>query len=102
MLKCYVYYKQYIFRTQSGTCYWFCYLCLQVGGVPQGQIAVYEEFARSIPGFLPTPEANQPPGFLAKLTQVGDDDDSSASSFYHICYGYDELDFITFLINFLW
>ncbi|XP_063970716.1 CCR4-NOT transcription complex subunit 1-like isoform X2 [Lytechinus pictus] len=42
---------------------------LKVGGVPQGQIAVYEEFARSIPGFLPTPEANQPPGFLAKLTQ---------------------------------
>ena len=43
---------------------------LQVGGVPAGQIAVYEEFARSIPGFLPTPEANQPPGFLAKPMQV--------------------------------
>ncbi len=39
--------------------------------MPAGQIAVYEEFARSIPGFQPTPEASQPPGFLVKPMQVG-------------------------------
>ncbi|KAI8491153.1 CCR4-NOT transcription complex subunit 1, partial [Branchiostoma belcheri] len=39
---------------------------LKVGGVTAQQTAVYEEFARQIPGFLPTNEANQPSGFLAK------------------------------------
>ncbi|XP_070574645.1 LOW QUALITY PROTEIN: CCR4-NOT transcription complex subunit 1-like [Ptychodera flava] len=43
---------------------------LKVGGVTPNQTAVYEEFARNIPGFLPTNDASQPTGFLAKPMQV--------------------------------
>jgi CCR4-NOT transcription complex subunit 1 len=40
---------------------------LKVGGVTPQQIAVYEEFARNIPGFLPTtPDTTQNPAFLGK------------------------------------
>nr|XP_006813651.1 PREDICTED: CCR4-NOT transcription complex subunit 1-like [Saccoglossus kowalevskii] len=45
---------------------------LKVGGVTLNQTAVYEEFARNIPGFLPTNDASQPTGFLAKPMQVTD------------------------------
>ena len=38
----------------------------KVGGVTPQQTAVYEEFASSIPGFVPTKD----PGFLAKPMQV--------------------------------
>ncbi|XP_071824170.1 CCR4-NOT transcription complex subunit 1-like isoform X2 [Apostichopus japonicus] len=50
---------------------------LRVGGAPTNQIAVYEEFARSIPGFLPTPEANLPSGFLDNPPQAFVLDDMS-------------------------
>ena len=43
---------------------------LKVGGVTPQQTAVYEEFARCIPGFLPSNDASQPSGFLAKPMQV--------------------------------
>uniref|UniRef100_H2YFJ9 CCR4-NOT transcription complex subunit 1 n=1 Tax=Ciona savignyi TaxID=51511 RepID=H2YFJ9_CIOSA len=39
---------------------------LKVGGVTPQQTAVYEEFARCIPGFLPSNDSSQPSGFLAK------------------------------------
>ncbi|XP_077972852.1 CCR4-NOT transcription complex subunit 1-like [Styela clava] len=42
---------------------------LKVGGVTPQQTAVYEEFARCIPGFLPSNDASQPSGFLAKPMQ---------------------------------
>lgn len=48
-----------------------------MGGAPTNQIAVYEEFARSIPGFLPTPEANLPSGFLDNPPQAFVLDDMS-------------------------
>ena len=35
---------------------------LKVGGETPQQIAVYEEFARNIPGFLPLSEPALPPG----------------------------------------
>ena len=35
---------------------------LKVGGETPQQIAVYEEFARNIPGFLPLSEPSLPPG----------------------------------------
>lgn len=50
---------------------------LRVGGAPTNQIAVYEEFARSIPGFLPTPEASLPSGFLDNPPQAFVLDDMS-------------------------
>uniref|UniRef100_A0A3Q2EDJ4 CCR4-NOT transcription complex subunit 1 n=1 Tax=Cyprinodon variegatus TaxID=28743 RepID=A0A3Q2EDJ4_CYPVA len=39
---------------------------LKVGGVDPKQLAVYEEFARNIPGFLPSNDHSQPTGFLAQ------------------------------------
>ncbi|XP_015729068.1 CCR4-NOT transcription complex subunit 1 isoform X6 [Coturnix japonica] len=39
---------------------------LKVGGVDLKQLAVYEEFARNVPGFLPTNDLTQPTGFLAQ------------------------------------
>ncbi|XP_014349155.1 CCR4-NOT transcription complex subunit 1 isoform X3 [Latimeria chalumnae] len=39
---------------------------LKVGGVDPKQLAVYEEFARNIPGFLPSNDISQPTGFLAQ------------------------------------
>uniref|UniRef100_H2YFJ7 CCR4-NOT transcription complex subunit 1 n=1 Tax=Ciona savignyi TaxID=51511 RepID=H2YFJ7_CIOSA len=42
---------------------------LKVGGVTPQQTAVYEEFARCIPGFLPSNDSSQPSGFLAKPMQ---------------------------------
>uniref|UniRef100_A0A8B9GL85 CCR4-NOT transcription complex subunit 1 n=1 Tax=Amazona collaria TaxID=241587 RepID=A0A8B9GL85_9PSIT len=39
---------------------------LKVGGVDPKQLAVYEEFARNVPGFLPTNDLTQPTGFLAQ------------------------------------
>uniref|UniRef100_A0A4W3H1Q2 CCR4-NOT transcription complex subunit 1-like n=1 Tax=Callorhinchus milii TaxID=7868 RepID=A0A4W3H1Q2_CALMI len=43
---------------------------LKVGGVDPKQLAVYEEFARNIPGFLPSNDISQPTGFLAKPMQA--------------------------------
>lgn len=43
---------------------------LKVGGVTQQQTVVYDEFARCIPGFLPSNDISQPTGFLAKPMQV--------------------------------
>lgn len=34
------------------------------------QLAVYEEFARNIPGFLPSNDLSQPTGFLAQPMKV--------------------------------
>lgn len=34
------------------------------------QLAVYEEFARNVPGFLPTNDLTQPTGFLAQPMKV--------------------------------
>uniref|UniRef100_A0A8D2LD43 CCR4-NOT transcription complex subunit 1 n=1 Tax=Varanus komodoensis TaxID=61221 RepID=A0A8D2LD43_VARKO len=39
---------------------------LKVGGVDPKQLAVYEEFARNVPGFLPTNDSTQPTGILAQ------------------------------------
>ncbi|KAM6937379.1 CCR4-NOT transcription complex subunit 1 [Xenentodon cancila] len=39
---------------------------LKVGGVDPKQLAVYEEFARNIPGFLPSNDLSQPTGFMAQ------------------------------------
>ncbi|XP_038563054.1 CCR4-NOT transcription complex subunit 1 isoform X6 [Micropterus salmoides] len=39
---------------------------LKVGGVDPKQLAVYEEFARNVPGFLPSNDLTQPSGFLAQ------------------------------------
>ncbi|XP_039209489.1 CCR4-NOT transcription complex subunit 1 isoform X5 [Crotalus tigris] len=39
---------------------------LKVGGVDPKQLAVYEEFARNVPGFLPTNDSSQPTGILAQ------------------------------------
>ncbi|XP_043935455.1 CCR4-NOT transcription complex subunit 1 [Protopterus annectens] len=39
---------------------------LKVGGVDPKQLAVYEEFARNVPGFLPSNDTSQPTGFLAQ------------------------------------
>lgn len=44
---------------------------LKVGGVTPQQTAVYEEFARNVPGFLPSNDSSQPSGFLAKPMPVG-------------------------------
>lgn len=46
------------------------HLCVQVGGVDAKQLAVYEEFARNIPGFLPSNDLSQPTGFLAQPMKV--------------------------------
>ncbi|KAF7224984.1 transcript variant X6 [Nothobranchius furzeri] len=43
---------------------------LKVGGVDPKQLAVYEEFARNIPGFLPSNDLSQPTGFLAQPMKV--------------------------------
>uniref|UniRef100_H2YFJ6 CCR4-NOT transcription complex subunit 1 n=1 Tax=Ciona savignyi TaxID=51511 RepID=H2YFJ6_CIOSA len=48
---------------------------LKVGGVTPQQTAVYEEFARCIPGFLPSNDSSQPSGFLAKPMQAWAVDD---------------------------
>jgi len=45
-------------------------VCVQVGGVDPKQLAVYEEFARNIPGFLPSNDLSQPTGFLAQPMKV--------------------------------
>lgn len=45
---------------------------LQVGGVDPKQLAVYEEFARNVPGFLPSNDLSQPTGFLAQPMKVLD------------------------------
>lgn len=34
------------------------------------QLAVYEEFARNVPGFLPSNDLSQPTGFLAQPMKV--------------------------------
>ncbi|XP_031657885.1 CCR4-NOT transcription complex subunit 1 isoform X18 [Oncorhynchus kisutch] len=39
---------------------------LKVGGVDPKQLAVYEEFARNVPGFLPSNDLSQPTGFLSQ------------------------------------
>uniref|UniRef100_A0A3B3REG1 CCR4-NOT transcription complex subunit 1 n=1 Tax=Paramormyrops kingsleyae TaxID=1676925 RepID=A0A3B3REG1_9TELE len=39
---------------------------LKVGGVDPKQLAVYQEFARNVPGFLPSNDLSQPTGFLAQ------------------------------------
>lgn len=46
----------------------------QVGGVDAKQLAVYEEFARNIPGFLPSNDLSQPTGFLAQPMKVSEED----------------------------
>lgn len=43
---------------------------VQVGGVDPKQLAVYEEFARNVPGFLPSNDLSQPTGFLAQPMKV--------------------------------
>ena len=47
---------------------WFIYCISQVGGVTANQMNVYEEFAKSIPGFLP-PEATGAPEPFPKPLQ---------------------------------
>ncbi|ESO94093.1 hypothetical protein LOTGIDRAFT_239532 [Lottia gigantea] len=48
---------------------------LRVGGVTPQQIAVYEEFARNIPGFLPlTENTNLPPGITKPVPSFAQDD----------------------------
>lgn len=42
----------------------------KVGGVDPKQLAVYEEFAHNVPGFLPTNDLTQPTGFLAQPMKV--------------------------------
>lgn len=65
------------FHLESG--FLICYLwydmksnifVFQVGGVDAKQLAVYEEFARNIPGFLPSNDLSQPTGFLAQPMKV--------------------------------
>ena len=46
-----------------------CLQCFQVGGVTSQQIAVYDEFARNIPGFLPLADSTLPPS-ITKPTPV--------------------------------
>lgn len=41
-----------------------------MGGVDPKQLAVYEEFARNVPGFLPSNDLSQPTGFLAQPMKV--------------------------------
>ncbi|MEQ2197751.1 CCR4-NOT transcription complex subunit 1 [Xenoophorus captivus] len=48
------------------------YSSSQVGGVDPKQLAVYEEFARNIPGFLPSNDLSQPTGFLAQPMKIYD------------------------------
>ncbi len=43
----------------------------QVGGVTSQQFAVYEEFARSVPGFLSTSQMQDPAVLIAKHVQAG-------------------------------
>lgn len=45
-------------------------LSFKVGGVDPKQLAVYEEFARNVPGFLPTNDSTQPTGILAQPMKV--------------------------------
>lgn len=45
------------------------------------QLAVYEEFARNVPGFLPSNDLSQPTGFLAQPMKV------QPLSFMEILYG---------------
>lgn len=45
-------------------------LLFKVGGVDPKQLAVYEEFARNVPGFLPTNDSTQPTGILAQPMKV--------------------------------
>ncbi|KAK6167378.1 hypothetical protein SNE40_021420 [Patella caerulea] len=48
---------------------------LRVGGVTPQQIAVYEEFARNIPGFLPmTTDTNFPPGVTKPIPSYAQDE----------------------------
>ncbi len=49
--------------------FWLASL-FQVGGVDPKQLAVYEEFARNVPGFLPSNDLSQPTGFLAQPMKV--------------------------------
>lgn len=51
----------------------------QVGGVDAKQLAVYEEFARNIPGFLPSNDLSQPTGFLAQPMKVSGEPNVSVS-----------------------
>lgn len=44
-----------------------------MGGVDAKQLAVYEEFARNIPGFLPSNDLSQPTGFLAQPMKVNEE-----------------------------
>uniref|UniRef100_A0A673IJK8 CCR4-NOT transcription complex subunit 1 n=1 Tax=Sinocyclocheilus rhinocerous TaxID=307959 RepID=A0A673IJK8_9TELE len=48
---------------------------LKVGGVDPKQLAVYEEFARNVPGFLPSNDLSQPTGFLAQPMKAWPTDD---------------------------
>lgn len=43
---------------------------LKVGGISSSQMAVYEEFARNIPGFLPMTDRDAASLFMPKTTQV--------------------------------
>lgn len=52
------------------SCVLMCVCVLQVGGVDPKQLAVYEEFARNVPGFLPSNDLSQPTGFLAQPMKV--------------------------------
>uniref|UniRef100_UPI00358E5F7C CCR4-NOT transcription complex subunit 1-like isoform X3 n=1 Tax=Myxine glutinosa TaxID=7769 RepID=UPI00358E5F7C len=58
---------------------------LRVGGVDPKQLAVYEEFARCIPGYLPNSDISQPTGFLTKPMQPWGSDDITAV--YDKCIG---------------
>lgn len=42
---------------------------LKVGGISSSQMAVYEEFARNIPGFLPLNDRDAASLFIPKATQ---------------------------------
>ena len=53
----------------------------KVGGVDPKQLAVYEEFARNVPGFLPTNDLSQPTGFLAQPMKV-----NTSFGFICLCY----------------
>uniref|UniRef100_A0A8C7GGZ1 CCR4-NOT transcription complex subunit 1 n=1 Tax=Oncorhynchus kisutch TaxID=8019 RepID=A0A8C7GGZ1_ONCKI len=48
---------------------------LKVGGVDPKQLAVYEEFARNVPGFLPSNDLSQPTGFLSQPMKAWATDD---------------------------
>lgn len=54
---------------------------LKVGGETPQQIAVYEEFARNIPGFLPLSEPALPAGVARPMPVSGNSSFNSLSFF---------------------